>query len=104
VIALYPGDKIALFSESGEKIEGILSPECQITISLKDGNEIKLNKWEEREELKEIIKAGGVGAIPFRPEFFEEKEKREILKDIFETLFSEGENVVEGKDGEDVRK
>lgn len=54
--------------------------------------------------MKEIIKAGGVGAIPFRPEFFEEKEKREILKDIFETLFSEGENVVEGKDGEDVRK
>jgi predicted component of viral defense system (DUF524 family) len=87
VIALYPGDKIALFTKSGEKIEGILSPECQITISLKDGNKIKLNKWEKREELKKIIKAGGVGAIPFRPEFFEDEETKEILKDIFEALF-----------------
>jgi predicted component of viral defense system (DUF524 family) len=76
VIALYPGDKIALFSESGEKIK----------------KELKFDKLEEvKKELeskKEDFKSGGVGAIPFRPQLFENEEIYKFYICFFEKLFS----------------
>jgi hypothetical protein len=72
VIALYPGDKIALFSESGEKI-GPSSLE-----------EIK----KELKSKKEDFKSGGVGAIPFRPQLFENEEIYKFYICFFEKLFS----------------
>ena len=67
VIALYPGDKIALFSETGEKIE----------------TEI----LEELEKKKESLKCGGVGALPFRPKLFSDEEYKKVLNQFFEIVF-----------------
>jgi len=75
VIALYPGNEIALFSENGENIR----------------EEFKEEKYEEikkkiEEKIKDL-KSGGIGAIPFCPELFENEKKKEFLYFIFEKIF-----------------
>ena len=70
VIALYPGDKIFLYTENGEEIK----------------SELKEGKFEEIKEKINNLKSGGVGAIAFKPEFFENEENKNFLYDLIKYL------------------
>jgi len=71
VIALYPGNKIALYSENGKSID------------------IELNNIEPKrvDEELEKLSPGGVGAIPFSPRLFDDN-KDSIIDRILKKMLS----------------
>ncbi|MEO0166556.1 MAG: nuclease domain-containing protein, partial [candidate division WOR-3 bacterium] len=75
VIALYPGTKVALYSESLTSIE----------LDVKD---VKNDKIIE----KDFFSSGGVGALPFTPSLLDDEKYKSWLNNLFDLLL-EVENV-----------
>jgi len=85
VIALYPGDTLALFLERGtKKMIELKLDEDEKQIKFRDliSNEpVEISIEELLNTLSE--NSGGVGAIPFRPVYLDDTKYKEFLKKFF---------------------
>ncbi len=97
VVALYPGDILALFPTKGQKLIARIiitngNLQCKILKDKKEypaeyekveGNKIKFESLSGGSQNFEFSLTAGVGAIPFRPELLEHEKYTQLLRGIF---------------------